>query len=121
VAVIVKVPVFVIVIGWLESMPPMKLELVKLPALSVPLDVMVTEFPVPSNEVTVFPYASCAVILMLNDVLAVWLGILPPAAASTEKVLSGPAETVNELLVAAVREGLPDDCVAVRLMVSATL
>ena len=96
VAVIVKLPVFEIVTACEFSTPAVNAAVVPSPAESVPVEVMST---VPVNPVTVFPFASRAVIRMLKLEPAVCGPMLPPPACSTRKSASAPGLTVNELLV----------------------
>ena len=96
VAVIAKLPVFVIVTATEASTPLLNDAVVPPPWLSVPLEVISA---VPANDVTVLPFTSLAVSFILNGTVAVCDGMFPPPAASNRKLLSAPAFTANVLLV----------------------
>ena len=85
VAVIVKLPVFVMVTLWEANTPLVNVAVAPPPADSVPVELMSTVLPAPSNGVTVLLLASSAVIWMLKAVPAVCVPMAPPPAASTTK------------------------------------
>ena len=85
VAVIVKLPVFVMVTLWEAITPLVNVAVVPLPADKVPVELMSTVFPAPSNGVTVLLLASWAVTWILKAMAAVCVPMAPPPTASTRK------------------------------------
>ena len=71
VAVIVKLPVFVIVKLWETNIPLVKVAVVPLPADKVPVELMSAVLLAPSKKVRVLLFASSAVIWMLKAMAAV--------------------------------------------------
>ena len=85
VAVIVKLPVFVIVTLWEANIPLVNVAVAPPPADRVPVELISAVFAAPLKKVWVLLLASCAVIWMLNDVPAFCVPMAPPPAASTRK------------------------------------
>ncbi len=85
VAVIVKLPVLLMVTLWEASTPLVKVAVVPLPADRVPVELISTVLPAPSNRTTVLLFASWAVTRISNPVPAVWVPIAPPPTATTRK------------------------------------
>ena len=108
VAVIVKLPAFVMVTFCVRT-PSVNALLVSGAPVSAPVEVRITLLPPPSNAVTVLPNESLAVMVMAKATFCVF----GPMIGSKTNWATGPAVTVKTLLSAEVR---PVELVAVNCL-----